>query len=60
VGDDVLITILRVDGNQVKVAIEAPKHVAVHREEIYQRIRKEVGPGEPTPAHTSYVVTGNR
>jgi carbon storage regulator len=60
IGDDVVITVLGVKGNQVKLAIEAPQHVAVHREEIYQRIRREVGPGEPTPAHPSYAVSGNR
>jgi carbon storage regulator len=54
VGDDVVITIMGVKGNQVRVAIEAPKHVPVHREEIYQQIRREVGPGEPTPAHPTH------
>lgn len=41
VGDDVSITILGVKGNQVRVGINAPKDIAVHREEIYQRIKKE-------------------
>jgi carbon storage regulator len=39
VGDDVTITILGVKGNQVRVGISAPKSVAVHREEIYERIK---------------------
>lgn len=38
IGDDVVITLLGVRGNQYKVGIEAPKHVSVHREEIWQRI----------------------
>ncbi len=45
IGDDVSVTILGVKGNQVRIGITAPKHVAVHREEIYQRIRRE-HPGE--------------
>ncbi len=41
VGDDVSITVLGVKGNQVRVGINAPKDVPVHREEIYQRIKGE-------------------
>lgn len=41
VGDEVTITVLGVKGNQVRLGVNAPKHVAVHREEIYERIRKE-------------------
>jgi len=37
----VTITVLGVKGNQVRVGINAPKHVAVHREEIYERIKRE-------------------
>ena len=41
IGDKIKITILDVKGGQVKLGIEAPPHVAVHREEIYERIRDE-------------------
>ena len=41
IGDDVTITILGLKGHQVRVGINAPKNVAVHREEIYARIRAE-------------------
>lgn len=41
IGDEIKITLLGIKGNQVRIGIDAPKHVEVHREEIYDKIKRE-------------------
>jgi carbon storage regulator len=41
VGDDVTVTVLSISGNQVRIGVTAPRHVPVHREEIYEKVKRQ-------------------
>mgnify|MGYP001464762900 CR=1 FL=1 len=47
IGDEVTVTVLAVKGNQVRLGVNAPRSVAVHRQEIYDQIQKEEAANEP-------------
>jgi carbon storage regulator len=57
IGNDVTVTVLGVKGNQVRLGVNAPREVAVHREEIFERIKRERAADE---AHQPQVVNGAR
>ena len=52
IGNEVTVTVLGVKGNQVRIGVNAPKDVSVHREEIYERIKREEDGSEGASAKT--------
>jgi carbon storage regulator len=59
IGNDVTVTILGVKGNQVRVGVNAPRDVAVHREEIFERIKREEQAGGDTTSARPGVARAN-
>lgn len=53
IGKDVTVTVLGVKGNQVRIGINAPKNVGVHRQEIFERIKRDTENGEGDPRHSA-------
>lgn len=53
IGDDISVTVLGVKGNQVRLGVEAPKSVAVHREEVYDRLRESASDGSSSQAQSA-------
>ena len=50
INEDITVTVLGIKGNQIRIGVDAPRHVSVHREEIYQRIKEEeIEEEEATP-----------
>ncbi|MEK6550959.1 MAG: carbon storage regulator CsrA [Pseudomonadota bacterium] len=60
IGNDVTITVLSVKGNQVRLGVQAPKSIAVHRQEIFNRIQMEQTTAAATPADDAVANEGNR
>ena len=57
IGNDVTVTVLGVKGNQVRVGVNAPRDVAVHREEIFERIKREEQDGSGVDSTTTTTTT---
>jgi carbon storage regulator len=56
IGNNVTVTVLGVKGNQVRIGVNAPKDVAVHREEIFERIKREEDQSSRSDAPTAKIV----
>jgi carbon storage regulator len=53
IGDSITLMVISIQGDKVRLGIEAPKHVSIHREEVYQAIQRERGAAEQSPRNES-------
>jgi carbon storage regulator len=60
IGSDVVVTVLEVNGDQVRIGVDAPKDVSVHREEVYERIILERANAESAATDGDREINGNR
>ena len=49
IGDSITLMVISIQGDKVRLGIDAPKHVSIHREEVYQAIQRERGTGDQMP-----------
>ena len=53
IGENIVVTVIDIRGDKIRLGIEAPKHVSVHRREVYERIKPSDTEGQPPQEHTT-------
>ena len=53
IGENIVVIVVEIRGDKVRLGIEAPKHVSVHRREVYERIKSSDTEGQPPQEHTT-------
>jgi len=53
IGENIVVTVIDIRGDKIRLGIEAPRHIAVHRQEIYERINPPDTEGQPPQEHTT-------
>jgi carbon storage regulator len=49
IGDSIIVTVVRIQGDRVRIGVEAPARIAIHREEVYRRAHGDIEAGTTTP-----------